>query len=165
MRRLVSLTVLLLFLPTLALATVALATVSLLTMAQESDTQRDTQHDMQPDTPKTFETWSFEDLSDARAESKQAYLSFLERSSMRMGLYHLPQGGRDGQSPHTQDESYYVVAGKSRFTCDGETVDVEPGDVLFVAAGLEHRFHDIEEDLDLIVFFSAAKPMTAERDD
>ena len=54
---------------------------------------------------------------------------------------------------------------KSRFTCDGETVDVSPGDVLFVAAGLDHRFHDIEDDLDLLVFFSAAKPMTATDDD
>ena len=164
MRRLVFLSVLLLLLPTLALAT-----VSLLTMAQEPDNQADNradnQADTQSDTPKTFETWSFEDLSDARAESQQAYLSFLERSSMRMGLYHLPQGGSDGQNPHDQDESYYVVAGKSRFTCDGETVDVSPGDVLFVAAGLDHRFHDIGEDLELIVFFSAAKPMTADGDD
>jgi len=152
MRRLVPLTILVLSLPLLALPTPAT-----LTMAQEPDTE--------PAAPKTFETWSLEDLSDARAKSKRAYLSFLERSSMRMGLYHLPKGGRDGQSPHAEDEAYYVAAGKSRFTCDGETVDVSPGDVLFVAAGLSHRFHDIEEDLDLIVFFSAAKPMTAEKDD
>jgi len=150
-------TVLLLAIHTLALATVALLTATFPIMAQEPDPQ--------PATPKTYQTWSFEDLSQARAQSKRSYLPFLERTSMRMGVYHLPQGGRDGQSPHDQDEAYYVVSGKSRFTCDGETDDVSPGDVLFVAAGLQHHFHDIEEDLELLVFFSAAKPKTAKQDD
>ena len=114
-----------------------------------------------PPGPRTFETWSMGKLEERRARQGKSYLSFLERSSMRCGLYHLAAGGRDHQSPHVQDEVYYVIAGKSRFTCDGETVDARAGDLLFVAATLEHRFHDIEEDLELLVFFSSGKPMTS----
>jgi hypothetical protein len=53
-----------------------------------------------------------------------------------------------------------VLAGKAKLTAGGDTRAVAPGDAVFVAAGVEHRFHDIEEDLDVLVFFSAARPAT-----
>lgn len=115
-----------------------------------------------PAPPATFEAFAMKALRQARAESKKAYLPFLERSSLSTGLYHLPKGARDGQSPHTQDEVYYVLNGRGKFTAGEETVDVAPGQVLFVAAKVEHRFQDISEDIDLLVFFSAAEPMTRE---
>jgi quercetin dioxygenase-like cupin family protein len=31
---------------------------------------------------------------------------------------------------------------------------VEPGSVIFVEAGMEHRFHTIKEDLSVLVFFA-----------
>ena len=115
----------------------------------------------EPDPPKTFEVLEMKDLRAARAKAERAYLPFLDRSSLSCGLYHLAAGATDGQSPHTRDEVYYVLNGKGRFTAGDETVAVEPEQVLFVAAGVEHRFHDITEDLDLLVFFSSGKPMTA----
>jgi mannose-6-phosphate isomerase-like protein (cupin superfamily) len=60
----------------------------------------------------------------------------------------------DTQSPHAEDEVYYVVRGRGRFTADGDEMDVEAGAVLFVAAGVEHRFHSIGEDLEILVFFA-----------
>jgi quercetin dioxygenase-like cupin family protein len=37
------------------------------------------------------------------------------------------------------------------------TRDVAPGDTIFVAAGVAHRFHDITEALRLIVVFGPAE--------
>lgn len=108
--------------------------------------------------PQTgFEQFTLADLHRQRASSDRRYLPFLNRASLRCGIYSLPAGGEDEQSPHELDEVYYVLNGKAKFTVDGKTSEVKPGDILFVAAKAKHRFHDIEEDLDLLVFFSMMK--------
>jgi mannose-6-phosphate isomerase-like protein (cupin superfamily) len=61
--------------------------------------------------------------------------------------------GRDPQSPHTRDEAYVVVEGRGQFR-NGQTVHrFGPGDVLFVPAGVEHRFEAFSDDLVVWVFF------------
>ena len=89
-----------------------------------------------------------------RREGSDSWLEFLKVPSLRTGLYVLPAGSVDTQSPHTEDEVYYVVRGRGRFTADGNDMEVEAGAVLFVAAHVEHRFHSIEEDLEILVFFA-----------
>ncbi len=89
-----------------------------------------------------------------RREGGDPWQEFLKVPSLRTGLYVLPAGSVDTQSPHTEDEIYYVVRGRGRFTADGSEMDVEAGAVLFVAAHVEHRFHSIEEDLEVLVFFA-----------
>jgi mannose-6-phosphate isomerase-like protein (cupin superfamily) len=76
---------------------------------------------------------------------------------MSAGLYVLEAGAVDPQSPHAQDEVYYVVSGRGRFTSGGDERAVEAGDVLFVPAQEEHRFHSIEERLSLLVVFAPAE--------
>ncbi|MBS1723612.1 MAG: cupin domain-containing protein [Armatimonadetes bacterium] len=85
------------------------------------------------------------------------YLEFLRAPSMSMGLYVLPAGSTDGQSPHSEDEVYVVTAGRSKFVCDDATVDVQPGSILFVPALANHRFFEIAEDLSILVFFAPAE--------
>jgi mannose-6-phosphate isomerase-like protein (cupin superfamily) len=87
-------------------------------------------------------------------EGDDPWLEFLKVPSLRTGLYVLPADSVDTQSPHTEDEVYYVVRGRGRFTADGNDMEVEAGAVLFVAAHVEHRFHSIEEDLEILVFFA-----------
>lgn len=82
---------------------------------------------------------------------------FLDNSSMFLGVYQLKKGTTDRQTPHNEDEVYYVIAGKSKFTVSGKTVSIVKGDILFVAAKANHQFKEIEEDLTLLVFFSKAK--------
>jgi mannose-6-phosphate isomerase-like protein (cupin superfamily) len=89
--------------------------------------------------------------------SSRAYLELIREESMSGGLYALPVDGEDEQSPHTEDEVYVVVAGRSQFTAGSDTHAVEPGDVMFVAAGVPHHFHDITEELRLIVVFAPAE--------
>jgi mannose-6-phosphate isomerase-like protein (cupin superfamily) len=90
----------------------------------------------------------------AHQDAGRPYLEFLRRSSLSAGLYVLPAGGTDLQRPHGEDEVYIVAAGGALFTADDQTREVRAGDVLFVAAGVAHRFHDISEELRLIVVFA-----------
>src|SRR3954451_10849157 len=101
-----------------------------------------------------MKAWSPDDLESLRVAGGRAYLEFLRESSMSAGLYTLPAGGADGQSPHDEDEIYVVMAGRSRFTAGDETRDCSPGDVIFVSAHVPHRFHDIVEELCIIVVFA-----------
>jgi mannose-6-phosphate isomerase-like protein (cupin superfamily) len=117
---------------------------------------------LEPTPTKTFEVFRAKELLAERAESKRAYLPFLKRSTLHCGIDHLAKGALDGQSPHDQDEVDCVLAGQGRFTCGQRMVEVAEGDVLFVAALEEHRFHDVTEDLELLVCFSTAPPKPAE---
>jgi mannose-6-phosphate isomerase-like protein (cupin superfamily) len=51
------------------------------------------------------------------------------------------------QAPHAQDEAYIVVRGRGVLFHDGRRDPFEPGDFLFVAAGVEHHFEDFADDL------------------
>ena len=101
-----------------------------------------------------MELHSIAALAMAQAASGEPYLEFLREPSLSIGLYVLPAGATDGQSPHTEDEAYVVLQGRSRFTAAEETLDVGPGDTIFVAAGVPHRFHDITAELRLVVLFA-----------
>jgi mannose-6-phosphate isomerase-like protein (cupin superfamily) len=57
------------------------------------------------------------------------------------------------QTPHAQDEVYVIVRGRGVLLHDGQRDPFESGDLLFVAAGTEHRFEDFSEDLAVWVVF------------
>jgi quercetin dioxygenase-like cupin family protein len=89
--------------------------------------------------------------------SGRAYTEFMRYPSLSLGLYRLAAGSIDGQSPHGEDEVYYVLSGRAQILVGGESRAVGPGSVVFVATGVEHRFHDISEDINLLVFFAPAE--------
>jgi quercetin dioxygenase-like cupin family protein len=93
-------------------------------------------------------------LDSQRLESRRSYLEFLRAESLSLGLYVLQPGEQDLQQPHGQDEVYYVIKGRARFTAGAEQWSVEAGSVLSVAAGVAHRFHEIEEELQVLVLFA-----------
>ncbi len=95
-------------------------------------------------------------LNRQQAESGGPWLEFLNVPSLYCGVYHLAAGSRDSQAPHAEDEVYYVETGKSKFHLNGDEFDVRPGMVLYVPARKVHYFHEITEDLNLLVFFSRA---------
>ena len=92
-----------------------------------------------------------------REASNKPYLEFLQVPDLSMGLYVLPTGGVDPQSPHTEDEVYYVVSGKAQIKVADEDRAVQAGSVVYVAKNVEHRFHSIEEELTVLVFFAPAE--------
>lgn len=96
-------------------------------------------------------------LISQRETSHKLYMEFLKVPNMSMGLYVLPAGGVDPQSPHTEDEVYYVVSGKAQILVAGESRDVQAGSIVYVEKNVAHRFHSIEEDLTVLVFFAPAE--------
>lgn len=87
----------------------------------------------------------------------KAYREFLRVPALSLGLYKLAAGATDSQKPHTEDEIYYVVKGRGRIRIGDEEVAVQEGSIVFVGAAVEHRFFDIADDLELLVFFAPAE--------
>ena len=84
------------------------------------------------------------------------YTEHLRVPALSVGTYSIPAGGTDDQSPHAEDEVYVVMSGHGSFTAGGRTVEAGPGSTLFVPAGEDHRFHDVTEDMAVLVFFAPA---------
>lgn len=104
-----------------------------------------------------MQAYEIAELAAEQAKSGGLYLEFLQVPALSMGLYVLAAGGTDPQKPHTEDEVYYVESGRGQIRVDGEDRMVQPGSLVYVAAGVEHRFHSIEEELRILVFFAPAE--------
>jgi mannose-6-phosphate isomerase-like protein (cupin superfamily) len=104
-----------------------------------------------------MDAFELADLAARRESSGRPYLEFITVPDLSVGLYVLAAGQRDLQQPHTEDEVYYVISGRARVTVGDDVRDVEPGSIVFVAAHVAHRFHDITEDLTLLVAFGPAE--------
>jgi mannose-6-phosphate isomerase-like protein (cupin superfamily) len=77
--------------------------------------------------------------------------SIFRHGSLQVEMY-APRG-RDAQRPHTRDEMYLVVRGSGHFVNGTQRFAFRAGDLLFAAAGEEHRFEDTGEDFFAWVFF------------
>jgi mannose-6-phosphate isomerase-like protein (cupin superfamily) len=77
--------------------------------------------------------------------------------SLSLTVARWPAGSTDGQRPHTEDEVYYVVRGRAQLDVEGRSFPAAPGSVLFVARGIRHRFIEIEEDLEVLIFWAPAR--------
>jgi mannose-6-phosphate isomerase-like protein (cupin superfamily) len=53
------------------------------------------------------------------------------------------------QTPHAQDEIYFIIRGRGVLIHDGKRDPFESGDILFVAAGTDHQFENTTGDLAL----------------
>ena len=104
-----------------------------------------------------MDAWEYTDIVTDQAAGGRPYHEFLRVPDLSAGIYVLEAGADDPQSPHTEDELYYVVAGRAHVTVGGETRPIVQGSLVFVAATVPHRFHDIEERLELLVMFGPAE--------
>jgi mannose-6-phosphate isomerase-like protein (cupin superfamily) len=92
-------------------------------------------------------------LEAARA-SDDPWHEFLRVGMFSAGIYRLAAGATDTQTPHREDEIYYVLSGRARLEVAGERHDVDAGSLAFVAKQVEHRFVDVAEDLEVLVLFA-----------
>ena len=104
-----------------------------------------------------MDAWELDDLEATRRAKGTSYHEFMSVPDLSGGLYVLEAGAVDSQTPHAEDELYIVMSGRGRITVGEEVRDVRAGTVIFVAAGVTHRFHDIEERLVLVVAFGPAE--------
>ena len=114
------------------------------------------------ETPVGWEVFSIGQLRAERQRRNTGFFEFLTEPSFRMGLYHLPAGATDGQDPHGEDELYYVASGRATLTIDGTDHPVEPGSTFFVRAAVDHAFHSITSDLDVLVVFVSGASSTSD---
>jgi mannose-6-phosphate isomerase-like protein (cupin superfamily) len=105
--------------------------------------------------------YKLDEIIQARRSSGRDYLEFLRVPAISCGVYVLAVGATDKQKPHAEDEMYYIIRGEARMTVrvdEGEQErDVRSGDVIFVKAGQEHRFHHIASELVVLVAFAPAE--------
>ena len=104
-----------------------------------------------------MQAYELPQLISQREVANKLYLEFLKVPDLSMGVYVLPASGVDPQSPHTEDEVYYVVSGRAQIKVADENRTVQAGSIVYVAKNVEHRFHSVEEELTVIVFFAPAE--------
>lgn len=104
-----------------------------------------------------MQSFQLAELISQREASSKLYLEFLKVPDLSMGIYVLPAGGTDPQSPHSEDEVYYVVSGRAKILVADEERDVQAGSIVYVAKNIAHHFHSIEEELTVLVFFAPAE--------
>jgi mannose-6-phosphate isomerase-like protein (cupin superfamily) len=104
-----------------------------------------------------MDAFELTELLAEQPKSGKAYFEFLRYPAMSVGFYRLPAGAVDPQSPHSEDEVYYVVGGKAQIRVADEDRAVQTGSIVYVGKQVEHRFHSIEEDLTVLVFFAPAE--------
>lgn len=94
---------------------------------------------------------TLEDAAAQLPDDQLRFVTLLRRGSLLVELY-APRG-HDPQQPHRQDELYVVITGSGEFVNGGERHPFGPGDVLFVPAGVEHRFENFSADFQTWVIF------------
>jgi mannose-6-phosphate isomerase-like protein (cupin superfamily) len=93
-------------------------------------------------------------IEEAHRQNGELYHEFIRAERLSVGLYVLEAGATDPQTPHTEDEIYYIVSGSAMIEVAGEHRPVSAGSVIYVDAHVDHRFHSITEDLSVIVVFA-----------
>ena len=76
-----------------------------------------------------------------------------------LGLYfwYIPPWYNDTQTPHKEDEAYFVVDGCGELSVSGRKQKVSKGDLLFVPRSVPHRFFTpFGKGLTLLIIFSPA---------
>ena len=82
----------------------------------------------------------------AQIPADRRWATVFARGTLEVEIY-APRSS-DPQTPHRKDELYVVAAGSGTFVADDQRTPFGPGDCLFAAAGVVHRFEDFSDDLD-----------------
>ena len=81
----------------------------------------------------------------------RTFVELFKHGSLSVEIYQ-PKG-KDLQKPHSRDEVYVVISGRGWFMNGDTRRPFEPGELLFVPAGIVHRFEDFSEDFSTWVIF------------
>jgi mannose-6-phosphate isomerase-like protein (cupin superfamily) len=93
-------------------------------------------------------------LADAGAAIAKASVNFatlFKQGTLEIEIYR--PVGVDRQEPHKKDEVYVIIDGIGKFLHGNQLSSFRRGDVLFVRAGVPHRFENFSPDFATWVFF------------
>lgn len=88
---------------------------------------------------------------DQLAQSDQPFLALFQHGSLLVEIYQPDKV--DHQQPHDRDEVYVVISGTGDFINGDQKTRFQPGDFLFVPAGVVHRFENFTDDFSTWVLF------------
>lgn len=83
------------------------------------------------------------------------FLDFLKVRDLEAGIIVLRSDQEDTQEPHSEDELYFVIEGSGWLELGGTKAKVKPGSIVFVPAGMHHRFYGNKIDLVVLYMFAA----------
>jgi mannose-6-phosphate isomerase-like protein (cupin superfamily) len=96
------------------------------------------------------------DAIERLAKGNADFAWLFERDAFDVGMYK-PETV-DAQQPHKRDEIYVIAAGSGEFVAQDERQPFVQGDLLFVPAGVEHRFINFTNDFSTWVIFLGQRP-------
>ena len=102
------------------------------------------------DRPVFIPDWS----AAAAAPTGRAYTELLSVATLSVGRFAAPVAHEDTQSPHSEDEVYFVACGQADLVVGAEHHPVRTGSVVYVPAGMPHHFTNVREALEVLVFFA-----------
>ncbi|MGH3500676.1 MAG: cupin domain-containing protein [Nocardioidaceae bacterium] len=94
--------------------------------------------------------------------SEPAFEHFFSTARLSLTVASWPASSTDDQQPHAEDEVYFIAEGTGRLCVADEDRAVDPGSVIYVAAGVEHHFHSITQHLQVLVFWSPPRAVPLE---
>lgn len=95
--------------------------------------------------------WALEKL---RTETEDQWIGLFKRNNVEVEIYQ--PVGHDPQQPHWCDEIYVIISGTGQFRNGEDRNPFKPGDLMYVPAGVEHRFENFSEDFATwVVFFGS----------
>jgi mannose-6-phosphate isomerase-like protein (cupin superfamily) len=96
-------------------------------------------------------TWTPTEALAALGKASANFVTLFEQGTLEVEIYR--PVGVDRQKPHAKDELYVVISGSGTFLHGDARSPFGPGDVLFVRAGIAHRFEEFTTDFATWVFF------------
>ena len=94
-------------------------------------------------------------LSQLPTANGEQFINLFNHGSLEIEIY-APKG-HDLQQPHDKDEVYVIASGTGWFVNGDARHRFEPGQVLFVPAGVVHRFEEFSDDFATWVIFYGPK--------
>jgi mannose-6-phosphate isomerase-like protein (cupin superfamily) len=80
--------------------------------------------------------------------------TFLNRKNIAAGVLVLEPGEEDTQTPHDDDEVYYVIRGDGYLKINDKDYDVSEGMAYYVRKDVPHKFFGNKKELVVLYFFS-----------
>jgi mannose-6-phosphate isomerase-like protein (cupin superfamily) len=79
--------------------------------------------------------------------------TFINKDSLAAGVLRLVPGEDDIQTPHDNDEIYYVIDGDGFLNISGKDYPIREGRAYFVGKKVKHKFHGNKRELVVLYFF------------
>jgi len=82
--------------------------------------------------------------------------TFINRTTLAVGVLVLQPGEKDTQEPHESDEVYLILKGDGFLKIKDKDYPISKNKMYFVAKNIEHYFHGNSKELVVLYFFGGS---------